>query len=300
MKESFCMDALGLMMASGGIAAMLFSILMLLLPLIMVLLVWRVVKWTASTTQELARLNAQMEQLVHLLPQGGMPARQPAAAFAGGDDDAFAAASMSEPSTAEGEETFDFSAYSESESDEDSFPAADAATDLTMDPDEDAGLTDEASFGGAADFDFDLESEGAKAEAEGDVFSAGFEFETAEQSFGETAEEEEPPAQERSLAEIFAAAARKEAEPFGGAFADEENAEETAEEQTDVEEPAYSEPLKPAVEEKPAILPLPADPRRPSVNLARCGQCGHKLAYKESLSGKRARCPSCQIAFVLP
>ncbi len=56
----------------------------------------------------------------------------------------------------------------------------------------------------------------------------------------------------------------------------------------------------PAVQKVPAVVRLPGDPQRPDILLARCGGCGHKLAYKESLAGKRVKCPACQQVFVLP
>jgi hypothetical protein len=77
----------------------------------------------------------------------------------------------------------------------------------------------------------------------------------------------------------------------------------------DAEAAGPAEPLSaPAEVESPesvaapssAVSKLPPETQRPSVNLARCGGCGHKLAYKEALSGKRVRCPACQQAFVLP
>jgi hypothetical protein len=51
---------------------------------------------------------------------------------------------------------------------------------------------------------------------------------------------------------------------------------------------------------RPEATPLPQDPTRPGVSLARCGTCGHKLAYKRALSGKQVRCPSCKTPLRLP
>jgi hypothetical protein len=53
-------------------------------------------------------------------------------------------------------------------------------------------------------------------------------------------------------------------------------------------------------EESRDVIPLPPDPNRPDTSLARCGGCGHKLAYKEALAGKRVKCPACKKIFVLP
>ena len=57
---------------------------------------------------------------------------------------------------------------------------------------------------------------------------------------------------------------------------------------------------------KPEPLPEPApepksEPAESQATLfARCEGCGHKLAYKKALSGKRVRCPACRTAFALP
>ena len=66
------------------------------------------------------------------------------------------------------------------------------------------------------------------------------------------------------------------------------------------EAPAAAPPEPAAAAPPPDIIRLPQDPQRPATNLARCGGCGHKLAYKESLAGKRVKCPSCQKPLVLP
>lgn len=57
-------------------------------------------------------------------------------------------------------------------------------------------------------------------------------------------------------------------------------------------EPAKSEPERKPEPEQPA----PSQ----STLFARCEGCGHKLAYKQALSGKRVRCPACRTAFTLP
>ncbi|WP_298039490.1 hypothetical protein [uncultured Desulfuromonas sp.] len=72
--------------------------------------------------------------------------------------------------------------------------------------------------------------------------------------------------------------------------------EEAAEEE-ETEAPAESFQPPPA---EPMASRLPDDPRKPGVHLARCEQCGHKLAYKEKMVGKKVRCPSCKEALGLP
>lgn len=55
-----------------------------------------------------------------------------------------------------------------------------------------------------------------------------------------------------------------------------------------------------AAQSPPEAVDLGPDPKRPQTNLARCGGCGHKLAYKTLMSGKRVKCPSCQTPLTLP
>lgn len=50
----------------------------------------------------------------------------------------------------------------------------------------------------------------------------------------------------------------------------------------------------------PVLEPLPGNPDKPNVGVARCRECGRKIAYPKRLSGKRMRCPACQSAAVLP
>ena len=67
----------------------------------------------------------------------------------------------------------------------------------------------------------------------------------------------------------------------------------------DQETPAPIEPeTKPLPEIEPE--PKPAPVAKPVTLFARCEGCNHKLAYKETLSGKRVRCPACSAAFKLP
>lgn len=65
----------------------------------------------------------------------------------------------------------------------------------------------------------------------------------------------------------------------------------------EAQEPSHPEPVPPAPAE---AVPLSPDPRRPDARLARCGGCGHKIAYPESLAGRKARCPSCKAPLSLP
>lgn len=65
--------------------------------------------------------------------------------------------------------------------------------------------------------------------------------------------------------------------------------------------PGSDEPaVKPPAAGTPGPVPLPADPKRPETRLARCDGCGHKLAYKEILAGKRVKCPACGKVLALP
>ncbi|ABA89973.1 hypothetical protein Pcar_2738 [Syntrophotalea carbinolica DSM 2380] len=50
----------------------------------------------------------------------------------------------------------------------------------------------------------------------------------------------------------------------------------------------------------PGLEPLPGNPDKPDVGVARCRECGRKIAYPKRLSGKRMRCPACRSAAVLP
>jgi hypothetical protein len=73
-------------------------------------------------------------------------------------------------------------------------------------------------------------------------------------------------------------------------------------------EPAPSVEIKPEPIPKivpepapiPEISPEPQPAPKPTTLFARCEGCNHKLAYKETLSGKRVRCPACSVAFKLP
>ncbi|PLY00289.1 MAG: hypothetical protein C0623_07475 [Desulfuromonas sp.] len=67
------------------------------------------------------------------------------------------------------------------------------------------------------------------------------------------------------------------------------------------EKPASPPEAPTAPEPPPAPEPEPQQPAESNATLfARCEGCGHKLAYKQALSGKRVRCPACRTAFSLP
>jgi len=197
-----------------------------------------------------------------------------------------------------GETGFEFAvspeeAFGEETTEESQAPAADAfafeeeQTDGDADPfaeDSDSRPPQETAFGGddsALEFTEDEDAEAANLDQQ---FDSAFNHE-------ESAEED-------STTETTD-------DPFAG-FGEQPPAEEEPPAETPAEEPAAAPAEEAAVaetkpvEEKPAIIALEPDPQRPTVKLARCGQCDHKLAYKETLSGKKARCPSCRSAFVLP
>lgn len=56
----------------------------------------------------------------------------------------------------------------------------------------------------------------------------------------------------------------------------------------------------PADRQIASLEPLPGNPDKPDVGVARCGECGRKIAYPKRLSGKRMRCPACRTASILP
>jgi hypothetical protein len=56
----------------------------------------------------------------------------------------------------------------------------------------------------------------------------------------------------------------------------------------------------PADQQIASLEPLPGNPDKPDVGVARCGECGRKIAYPKRLSGKRMRCPACRTASILP
>lgn len=77
----------------------------------------------------------------------------------------------------------------------------------------------------------------------------------------------------------------------------------------DEQAPSEEPPAAPAAEEETAppepraasgITRLADDSGKPGTRFARCEGCGHKLAYKQALAGKRVRCPSCKTVHTLP
>jgi hypothetical protein len=165
------------------------------------------------------------------------------------------------------------------------------------------------------DFDFDLDKE----KAEDDTFAAA--------DLDQAAEEEEddffsaPGTQQDPLAGAFGADEAEATDTAADSFAADDAADEAADSEPEEEDrrmeesfdsafpsadaddkdPAEEEAAQePQDEEPPAIIQLDDDPARSDVSLARCGQCDHKLAYKKTLAGKKARCPSCKGTFILP
>lgn len=122
--------------------------------------------------------------------------------------------------------------------------------------------------------DFDMNEEAPLAAADTVEDDDGFSFETAAEGAEEEQAEEGFPGEEDDF-------------PFDTSPAQ----EGPTEEELPAEEEAAPEP---------DIFPMPDNPARPDVSMARCGACDHKLAYKKTLAGKKARCPSCKTAFVLP
>ena len=56
----------------------------------------------------------------------------------------------------------------------------------------------------------------------------------------------------------------------------------------------------PEQKEKPSIIALDNDPKRPYISKAQCGSCDKVMTYPKRLSAKRVRCPECQEVVVLP
>lgn len=335
--------AMGMLGATGGLIIMLFYLLMLFLSILIPFFVWRIWKWSYTTSQELKQLNEKFDRFL-TLQQTGVPIEPAAQADAAAN--AFAAAVWETPA----EETAEPEAAGESSESEDplasAFDADESATE------EETSSAAEETVQSSADLGTSpAPADGPEESAE----KSGFEFavspeeafgseepavpEAAESPFDIGAEEEstdvaadamdftDAPAEESSLGDDFAGddsafefgaeedaeaanldqefdsvfnsdESSTEADPFASFGAEQTDETEDAFQETGEEAPA-AEP-EPAAEEAPAIIALEPDPQRPTVKLARCGQCDHKLAYKESLRGKKARCPSCQSAFVLP
>lgn len=326
------MQALG---ATGGLLMMFFSVLMMVLSILVPFFIWRIWKWTYATSQELSQLNEKFDQLLTLQQGGAKTIPQPAPAMAPAWNEAPEADEFAvEPATTETPDDADVDPLA-SAFDVTDAPAAAAAEDafedvtgVSTDTVEESGfefaVSPEDAFG--ADLEDDLTESGGFEFGEHDG-SESEETSAAEDAFADAAGEddfsfgEEEDSEVASLNQEFDNAFGQTDEPSHqtanadqdnlDGFGQEEDAEEFADDAPAEEDfpPAAPEAdlfaaetmdPEPETEAQPDIIALEADPKRPSVSLARCGKCDHKLAYKDSLSGKKARCPSCQSAFVLP
>lgn len=308
------MDVSQMMMASGGMIAMVLSLVTLLLPLIMLILLWKISKATSTTANQLERLIAQIDQLIQNTAAPAPRATEESApqknapAASSESFDLLAAQTVTAATDAVEEEAADLgnafsldssvnepeaAAPAEQEEEEDTgfeFPVDDEVFgDLASDEDESDALTAEAAPAAEQDaesFDFSLEEEPAAEEE----FASDFGIEEPEEEAAEGLSEEE----EAALGGAFDTADETE-EPGEESFA--ATAEQDFSEPPSEEEP---EAEAEAEETTPAIVKLDDDPDRPEVSMARCGKCDHKLAYKKTLAGRKARCPSCKEAFILP
>ncbi len=52
--------------------------------------------------------------------------------------------------------------------------------------------------------------------------------------------------------------------------------------------------------EKPVIIPIYSDPKRPEISKARCGSCKKEFTYPTSRSRDLVPCPQCRMKFELP
>lgn len=344
------MDTTQMMMASGGMLSILIGLLMLLLPFILLLIAWRILKWSSTTAQQVTRLTEQMDELIRQLQHG-------APATAANIDDSL---DMAPDEEKEAEDDFEIltaapatAADSETETetqshttDDETAPAGStfAAADDSDVPSFEFPADEDEEFGDLAGPQEKMEPAAAFGAAEFAAEPAdeseGFSFDNDEEMPDGDAADLPPAVAAVGQDDDFLTGAGEDQDPLDSAFdSDEEDADsaagtdaeerrmeesfdsafpptseseeqapaETAEEQTPPETDEEQAPSEPAaeetpqaVEEPPAIIRLDDDPARPEVSLARCGSCDHKLAYKKTLSGKRARCPSCKGAFVLP
>jgi len=322
------MDTTQMMMASGGMLSILLGLLMLLLPFILLLIAWRILKWSSTTAQQVTRLTEQMDELIRQLQHG-------APAAAANSDDSL---DLAPDENREAEDDFDIlaAAPAAAADSETASYTTDDETAPAASPFAEADDSDESSFEFPADEDEefgDLAGPQEEMEPAAAFDAAQFAAEPADKSedFSFDIDEDMPDAEAADLPPAVAAAgqdddfltgAGEDQDQLDSAF-DNDEAETDSAAGTDTEErrmeesfdsafpsAAESEGQAPsetaeeetpqAPEEPPAIIRLDDDPARPDVNLARCGSCDHKLAYKKTLSGKRARCPSCKGAFVLP
>jgi hypothetical protein len=331
--EEVAMETTQMLMASGGLLTIAISLLVMLLPLILLVIAWRILKWTSSTAHQVTRLTEQMDALLLHLKGGPLSDSENDFMLETAADDTdehedtfdfFAAVLASEAAeNAEDLAAADpFAAETGKAGDEFEFPAEEDAAfgagDMDADLSEPAaeftaaepGESDDV-FGASADFEFDLDDLAAGSESLDELGTA----DAGDDDFSaKTSGSLDPLDDSFDAAEAFDATGAFETdEPDGDA-----NAEATAGDDElagtagtedrqlsagfDHDFPAGAEepPEEETTEAPPAIIRLDDDPARPDVNLARCGQCDHKLAYKKNLSGKKARCPSCKGAFVLP
>jgi len=288
------MDASQLMMASGGMIALVVSLFSLLIPLFMLILLWKISKATSNTANQLERLIAQVDHLLQHAPATTQAAPAPGASLDLLASAAAPAAPPAEPAQDDLEEAFSIDAPasredSPAEAVEDDggyeFPDEDNSFDNLPEAEAEEFAAEAAATGdGSDDFDFPMDDE---LPAAGEELASDFGIDESPAADGLSDEEE------AALGGAFGAPA--EQEDAGWQDAEEESTEESEEAWPE----ARTEEETPA-EEAPAIVKLEDDPARPDVSMARCGKCDHKLAYKKNLAGRKARCPSCKEAFILP
>jgi len=326
------MDISQMMLASGGLLSLLIPLLMMLLPLILLLIAWRILKSTNTTAQQVTRLTGQMDELLRHLEEGtlattgsvGFTMEPTTDDSAQEEDFEFLAANaatkevhsglklaaVDKPDLASGPST------DASEDDETGFefPGAEDDTfgefgnrDETDEPVAAAGAGEESTgaydLGGGEEFSFDLDEQ----------MPGGETFSDSETESVEPGDElgfftEEPAEAQAPPADAFAGTeetAGESAVPDEDDFRMEQNFDSAGSPADELSEAtpgtgSAEQATAEVAEKPPAIIPLEDDPARPEVSLARCGQCAHKLAYKKTLAGKKARCPSCKGDFILP
>jgi len=168
--------------------------------------------------------------------------------------------------------------------DDDSFEEREesfADEDLTADAATDSGATEEKSWGESSTDDIWGEE---SAEEKDEEFSFGEESDLGA-AFDEQAEEEK-----ESVGDV--------ANSFLSDLEKKLNLDDIA------SQPAAA-PKPPPTPQPELPKPAPPAPKPEAAEsqatlFARCEGCGHKLAYKQALSGKRVRCPACRTAFALP
>ena len=326
--------------SASGLAGLVIFLLLALLSLLLPVFVWRIWVWSARSNRELQQLNVVLEQILARLETGAVPGQgaehspsavaSPPAETTGAaliDEELFPPAEPyeSDDEIIEGEPLEeDFGAV---------FSGSEAAPPLWQEENPDAAEIAEEEPAAATEAEEEPSFAGFDAEPMSDAARDGFpdiDFEQGiaqDQSAAGTPQEEtfaaedpfaadtgaeedwSPPAEALTPAAPFMDFAPPAAEePPAPAARFEASAPDAAAAAPFAPAPlpaaATPEPL-PEAPERPApappdVISLPQDPQRPATNLARCGGCGHKLAYKESLAGKRVKCPSCQKPLVLP